>query len=523
MSDQKEKDIPKRGAPSRPCVECSEPVHPRAKTCKACGAEQPAGPAKTAAKKNFPLATKKKAAAKKKTATKNKEETVRLDDPDKMKPLVFKKRFQDKDKKKVLNKMTVNVRKSVDVISERSKKRPVKLLTPAMLRRTLVPSPHIYHQHILDSVGWRVPAASEIISPEGIGSTTWVWDFIGQLADLGCYSIYVECEGKMIADRRMKRLLDRDPKIAVLKLNSVVVSEARTLNQFDEVVRQTVKDLRKRCDSDPETKGNPIFVFGDPWGALMSQGEAKGNSDWGLGPTAKKETAKETTAGSNFEHAKHASGMARWLPSFMEEYNCSIFFINKQNDKVDFNAMPTYMTPSPLKNDTRIGGHALKRLCAYRMTMQKLGDVREKSGLKRTYGYHVRMMMVKNSYGPRDRTSEFSIFFDNHQDTEDYQAPGLTYADRTAAWFVARKFLGTTVEKDLYTCDALGCVAVPAEELYTAFLDHPEHMEFIGSQLGIEGYDKPFAARKAELPNDVEDVTPVVDVIKDEAPLVVPE
>jgi hypothetical protein len=48
----------KRKAPSRPCVKCGKPVHPRAKKCPECGADQPQS--KVAAKKP----RKAKAAAK---------------------------------------------------------------------------------------------------------------------------------------------------------------------------------------------------------------------------------------------------------------------------------------------------------------------------------------------------------------------------------------------------------------------------------------------------------------------------
>ena len=36
------RETAKRKAPSRPCVKCKKPVHPRSKTCPACGAAQPA-------------------------------------------------------------------------------------------------------------------------------------------------------------------------------------------------------------------------------------------------------------------------------------------------------------------------------------------------------------------------------------------------------------------------------------------------------------------------------------------------
>ena len=53
------KKAKKRAAPSRPCVKCKKPVHPRSKECKACGAKQPQ------AKKSVKKAALKKTAPKK--------------------------------------------------------------------------------------------------------------------------------------------------------------------------------------------------------------------------------------------------------------------------------------------------------------------------------------------------------------------------------------------------------------------------------------------------------------------------
>ena len=51
------KKVAKRKAPSRPCVKCGKPVHPRAKTCPACKAAQPQ-PKPKAKKKAAPKASK---------------------------------------------------------------------------------------------------------------------------------------------------------------------------------------------------------------------------------------------------------------------------------------------------------------------------------------------------------------------------------------------------------------------------------------------------------------------------------
>lgn len=457
-------------------------------------------------------AAKKKAAPAKKPAAKKKVEPLRLDDPSKLKPIIYKRKFgaSDADKTKTFSKMAENVQKSISVLNERSAQRPVKLYTPAMLRMALIPYEEIYFQYMLNSIGFRTPLAIEVIAPEKVGATTFVMDWISRNLDMGCYSVYIECEGKQMDDKRIKRLMDRDPRIATLKLNSVEWASARTLTECDNTMRQTVADLRKRCDADPATKGNPIFCYIDPWGALMAEGEAKGNSDWGLAKNAAKEKPKDSTDGSNFEHSKHAQRMCRWLPAFMEKYNCMVIFVNKQNDKVDMQAkkpMPGFMAPSPLKNDTRIGGKALKRLCAYRMTMLQLDDIKMKTGDKANlaYGHHIRAMLVSNSYGPRLRTCQFSVLYDNHDDTPDFQAPGFTFDEDTPGWLIKNKLLGVSVDKGLYTCDLLGCTAVTAYELMDALRKHPEHIEYVGSHLGIEGYA-----------HAVVDVVPVVADITDE-------
>lgn len=458
--------------------------------------------------KATPASDKKNAAGSTSAKSNKRVAAPQLDDPTVLRPLVLQPRVDSESKSKVLSGMATNVRQSFEVLHARSAKRPVKLSTPAQLRRSIIPFDVLTFQNMLGSVGFRYPCAIEIVAQESVGSTTFIFDWIGRLLDIGCYVVYCECENKQMDARRIHRLLDRDPAVATIKLNAIEFTSARSLNELDNTLRQTVADLRKRCDKDPHTKGNPIFFVADPWGGLKSKGEAKGNSDWGLAANAKKETPKDTMEGSNFEHAKHASGMARWLPEFMEENNCTVVFLNKQNDKIDMQAKPTpgFLTPSPMRNDTRIGGRALKRLCAYRMTMMAKDDIRTKAGDKRVIGHNLRIMMVKSSYGPRCRTVEATVYFDAFEDSDSYMAPGFTYDERMAAWMVSNKFLGATVEKELYTCDAVGCVAVPAREFIQALNAHKEHISFIGGQLGIEGYaENPVRHIVPAAHNEVED------------------
>jgi len=228
-------------------------------------------------------------------------------------------------------------------------------------------------------------------------------------------------------------------------------------------------------------------VFVDPWGALMTSKQAEGNSDYGAakGPNAKKKKPKGTTEGSNLGHSQHAHGMKKWLPAFMEKYNCTVVLIQHQNTKINMGPA-SFMAPSESKNETHIGGRAFGTLCGYICTLVWCGDLKDKN--RKVYGHKVRMTVTKNSYGPKHNTAEFEIYSDSYEDTPDTWSPGLSYANTTAAWFATNKYLGTTVTAEKYTSDALGVVAVSGVEFYEALQARPDLIDFIGTQLNIEGY-----------------------------------
>lgn len=452
-------------------------------------------PAKKAAKK-----------AAKKVAPRKTAGTV-IEDPDNLPVLRFKKKFSLAETSEVVAKMADNVRKSVDIVANRSKTRPVSLLTPAMLRKMLFEYEDIFFQQAIGAIGFRVPSVIEIIAPEHVGKTTFCFDFIGRLAASGCYSLYIECEGKMMSDKRIKRLMHPEKKTAAALMNTVTFATARTLVECDEVIVKTVQELRKRCDDNADTKGNPIWIFIDPWSGLMSSAEAKGRNTWGLGATAKKETAKDAGTGSNMGHAKHAQIMKRWLPDFLEKNNAVCVFVNHQNAKVDMGGFkpPGLPAPSESSNDTTIGGRALRQFSSYRFIMTSKGDIKDKD--RTPIGLNVSVNVKKNSYGPRGRKTTFSLFFDRQRDTTTHYAPTISYAAATAEWMAQNRLLDTTVNNGLYTCDTLGCVAVTPEVLYEKLKQDYDQLNFIGATLGIEGYesDADSSRREALLANLVDE------------------
>lgn len=452
---------------------------------------------KTTAKKAAKKAAK--AAPPKKEAGTRQKLSTSIEDPDSLPSLVFKRKFDAAAAPAVYATMTENVRKSIDVVSNRSKTRKINLLTPAMLRKMLFEYDEIYMQHALSSVGFRLNSTIEVVAPEHIGKTTFCFDLIGRLLAQGCYVVYIECEGKMMKDKHIKRLMSRDKKLATALINNIEFATARSLVECDAVIKSTVTDLRTRCDSNPATKGNPIWVFVDPWSGLMSSTEAKGNSDWGLAANAKKEAAKDAGTGSNMGHAKHAQILKRWLPNFLETNNAVAMFFNHQNVRVDMNArkIPGMQPPPESKNDTTIGGKAFKQFTSYRWTMVPAGSIKGKDKITEV-GQKIKLTIIKNAYGPKFRKCEFELYYDGFNDTATTYDRVISFAEPTCAWMAKNKILDTTVSNGLYTCDALGCVAVTGDVMYAVLKASPEHLAFIGAALDIEGYESEVDAATRE-------------------------
>ena len=476
-------------------------------------------PAKKAAKKAAKKVAAKKVAKKAAKKAAKKRPSYK---PDLLssKNQTIKRRITSDNQGKVLHSMAENVNKTMDILNERSAKRPVRLYTPSMLRKTLFPFEEIGMQNVIGCIGLRTPTAIEMVAPDSVGKTTWIFDFLGRASMMGCYSLYIECENKQMKPEHISRILHKNKKTAALLLNTIEFSSARQLVECDNTIKQTVPELRKRCDENPETKGNPIFVVVDPWSSLKSSAEAVGRSSWGLPANAKKEAPKDALSGSNMGHSKHAQVTKREMGEFMDEYNCVMIYVNHQNERVDMKkSLPSFMTPSETKNDTRIGGRAFRQFCAYRFTLMGVGDIKEKSGDKLTYGQNVHLTMIKNSYGAKLRQCDFALYYDKYEDTKETYGRPLSYAPGFASFMVKRGLLGTTVNTanmsagPRYTCDVLGCVAVTDEALYAALYANPNELEFVGAALGIEGYEEPVDEEKPpdEDDDDLDEIAGMVE------------
>ena len=389
--------------------------------------------------------------------------------------------FSDEDQTSGLQ---MSMREGLDGITQRAKTKQVSFHTPAQMVKMIIPLDELNLQNAIGAVGLRSACVFELIAPEHVGKTTLMANWLGKFALQGCQSLYIECEGKQMDPNRFLRCMHTNRKVAQRVFHLCSFTDARTLPEAEHKMQVWAKEARRRSDEDPRFAGKPLIVVVDPWGKLMSQGEAGGFSDFGLSAQQKaKVKVKETGQASNLGHAKYAHAWTRRLPSWLREFNVLLIIVQHQNEHIDMGFSP--VSVSDAKNDTTIGGKAFAQLAAYRATLTNSGQW---SVSKSVVGLKTRLMFIKNSYGPKSRTADIRLKFEDHIDSPTHFEPVTYYSYGTADWMAANGILDTKLSDDRYTCDTIGCVAVTAEEFYAALKQRPDVIQFVGTQLGIEGY-----------------------------------
>ena len=437
--------------------------------------------------------TEKAAAPPKKPAAPRKSTKVNPDDflienPLSNGPIVVGRKFDPANIKAVLMQRARDARDSIDKVTHMSKSRPVTLARPATLRSRTMAFNEPFMEWMFGSSGFHTPKSWEIVAPYSAGKSTYAFVLAGQLMMQGCAVLYLECENKRLSVERILQLLHPDKEVALLLFNGLMMNEEpiTTLLECDSYMLAHLPNIRARLDANPDTAGQPIFVLIDTWTALKNAAEAKGTSDYGMTATSKAAQAKDVGEASNLGHSQYSSAYRRTLPSRAKKFNANFIFFTHQQEKINMNAIPG-MPPLPKwKNDTSRGGNGLKQLSSYVMTITNAGQITDSA--RNNIGQRVCFALTKNSYGPPFRRCYASIYTSGRFDTETTHASHFTFADETAKWMSDEKLLGTTVRSNLYTCDALGCVAVDAVTLYNALMANTDVREGMLARLNVTGY-----------------------------------
>jgi RecA/RadA recombinase len=356
------------------------------------------------------------------------------------------------------------------------------------------PLKHFLLQQAVGQYGIPPQKIIDIIGAEGIGKTTLVMQMLGWAMDVGCPSLYIECESKQIPPARVMRALHPNVMRAYKMLQRLRVEPVNSLDHMWQVMKDFVYVARgTRGDKDtPRIPMHvPIVIAVDPWSKLLNPEEAAGFYNYGDNMSeAKKKKFKEINEGSNLGHSKWAHKWCRLLPAFLKQYNVSLIIVHHQNDKVDMagGGAASYMTAeaSALYNKTRIGGRALHQNTALTVILSRRGLSKNTSG--DVVGNLISARIAKNSLGPDNSKFFYELRTGYFNDSGQTLDPAINMNVGFANMCAEQKWLSTTVKGSKFSSPVLGVNEVTADEFYAAFDANADIKINLGKQLGINGY-----------------------------------
>lgn len=391
----------------------------------------------------------------------------------------------------------------VAATASRMKNRPILLKSAAEMRQDMIPAGHFYWQYLIGSYGWPGNSIIELIGDKSVGKTTLAFALAGtMMATRGAYVLYVGCENKNPDAARIKRCVHPSPAFADRMVKCIAVAEAFSLNQMWFTVEEWVKTMRgktkavisdgKKAESVSVPIGIPLVVIVDPMSKLMSPEEEVGKFDWddNLSDANKKKLKEVGEHGSRADAAKWMHDWCRLHPSFASTYNVSFIFVHHQNDNMTSGQSRGPQLPksfTELFNDTHRGGRATGQAAAIQLIMVAAGQAKaDKNGP--VTGDNIRIRTAKQSYGPRNRVITVELRTDFTRDSAHFIEPPIQLDDACAKWMAENKYLGVTVDKNMYTCAQLGVYGRTSSDLMVAFHSNHAAMKSLGESLRIEGW-----------------------------------
>lgn len=360
---------------------------------------------------------------------------------------------------------------------------------------------HFLFQYLFARRSLPVATILEIIGKEGVGKTTLAWYFAGQWARQNIMTGYLETETKPMDSAQIKRILDPNRGVSEQIFgNAIGHMEAREITQSIKETEDFVHRLRGRGAFKKEggliPQHIPIGLIFDTWSKLMNPAKAVGRIAYGGfdDPKLVAKKFEEVGEGSNLQHAKLMSEWCRTLPAFMDPYtgnNVFMMILSHQTEKIDMSGgrggpqLPSSVLD--MFNKNRIGGRGMNQNAAFQLIAAHEGLA--KNAAKETTGKYVKIRMDKNSYGPNNRVIKFELRDVYTSDTATVLEEPLRLDEALADMFATDGVLGTTVERGLYSCKALGLTAVDGVKLSRAFHSNPELMASVGRHYQIAGYE----------------------------------
>lgn len=342
-------------------------------------------------------------------------------------------------------------------------------------------------QYVFGRQSFKPGTLIEIIGPEHVGKTTFVFSLLGMFMTACDHipALYVNTEGrnKLFDNDRLKSCLSKSKAQADKFFKQILMFEGHaqkeTLEAIDNWCMMTREIMTK--NGIPDT--TPILVAVDSLSKLIPVSEAK---KFGYGDAAKANGLGES---SNLEFSKMLQEWCRGRVEFLEKYNVFMILVSLQNTKINMSAIPGQRPVSDANNKTKIGGNAINQSAVTQFTLTRVDSIQH-TVTKELISHIIKLNVVKNSRGPDKRFINYALRVGQLEDTDTTYEGAIDFNYGIPDMFALKHVLSTVMKtKNSFTCRPLKATGdLSREEFINLFINNPELIAEVGKDLGIFGY-----------------------------------
>lgn len=390
-----------------------------------------------------------------------------------------------------------------------SKKNAAGYMSLKDFRPSFIPFGDFIFEALTSIKGWVAGDTYELIGADGVGKSSLVLHWIGNLLRQDVPTYLLLSQNKVHRPEWIRRCLSSDRDEAELLYENMFVDKVFTMVEAIERVDLFCKKMRREF---PQFHSKPIGVFIDSFGFLQPPDMAAGYVEYGSGETKKSKFGKSTAAVKTLESlpnmtaARLAHLWKQRLQFLLWRYNAFLVIVEDQTTLVDMktSSLPVFMQPKEDHNRSKRGGRALNQCAALQFVLSEHGAVKED---KVEVGRRARLSVVKSNYGEKHRFFDFTLRNKNYADTATYQQRVIDLSIPTVEEVIMQcQPFGAIKTNDTYSSAYLGLNNATALEVMETVAANPEIVEWLGKALNIYGYSQGEEATAFSMaPEDMEE------------------
>lgn len=373
-----------------------------------------------------------------------------------------------------------SISEAMEDLSTRSKKN-LKFHAGDIQILNLLKLPVFYLQWGLGCIGLLVGRILEILGPESVGKSSFLYWIFGTAMSRNVPCLYVETERKYTKER-IQQFLSTDVSSAAKLLKVLTINQPATVVEMAENIKDWVDKMRKQVKVPMDI---PLLVGIDTFSAIQTMYET------GVDPAGKAKatyTIGDTKLG---DHAKFAAAWMRSWPAYAEENQVILIILSQQKDKVEtgFTGVKMSADTGDRFNKTKLGGRAFNFHTTHQMVLLRRGYVRGEG--QENIGDRILMEVMKNGIGRPRRQMFFNLEWRSApMPGSEFQQCPIDFESTAIEWMAMGRMLGIhPVGNNRYTSTELGVKEGTARDVSLAISMNQALVDQLGRSLSIYGYD----------------------------------